>query len=560
MEQSKPKSDQTRLREAFSKPGSFAVIVDENNRKLSDTPIHCVTDELVAATRPKDGILVIDADTKRTYDTAQRAIHLLSIQQFILCTSGSTVPGLRRNQLPYKAKHIVVITPEGLTTFDLAALLNNVGVPRNAIRFGDGGLTRPPLTPHRLGHPVNLISPDAETAIAWLTAAAQPLGNSSDELKGLPYESIRPQRALDLETLDLARYGNRDGRYENRDIASFAFARRLAERGQEFETFWVFLNTSEFAIGERHREQMQFQGVTYVKSKALSQWNKAVLQCGKGLPKAHPDFYQHVEAVCRWKEQALAYVGLNPRTRDSDRQLVLAIANQMIDHHSCVVMPGTLGMSLRMGVAINTVTAALERWSTAGIIAIIKPETSDRLTKADKFAVDLSRFDEKSDLIDLTSGWTSDISHPALFLPIDHACWNGNAMGTSAMRVYSVLTEGQMTNPDLEMKTNLGRKAIANAISMLRYVAVITEANLIDGPFEPEGTYVSLPLIDPESLACQIIDQVHFAGSTTAAKQELRKVAVETKKKGFAGYMDWQASKDAYEAKLTSFTNLNVPR
>lgn len=554
------KSDQSRLREAFAEPGSQALLVEADNRFGGWLPLDAVLDHMTVACMPRDGLLVLDLDQpdllKRAERFERRLLALGCTLLIIKWASGRTTRHGAGSK-PYSHQHWVLVAPEDDSIEGLRKSCLAAGLPKSAVRMGQ--LSRPPLSKHRLGLPTRLLHPsDVATAVAWMTGPRGRSRRMEVQQPGclLPLESGKPRRDLPSEAWDLARRGNRKGRYENGAHARFGLARYMAEAGWEFHEFLSFIVSPDFAIGDselgrqrdpitgRVGENQYSQERTHVRM--LKMWNAAVHECVGGAGRqASTDPLDHAFQVTAWGERALAYLYADPLTKGTDRQIILALRALLIERNSWTVYPGARGLASRANVTANTAQNCLHRLATYGAISLQQPSTALQVVQSARIHVDPAWLSDAEQLVtgNPVAGWTPDVQSPHMWLPVNSHIWDDFGLGVACLRVYCELTHGWDGTTDLSRRTGIGRNAIARALRSLVEVGTLLGVQVLEGD-EESGTWIARPLSDPDAVAQRILKEVPFrSGLTVADRLAALSLRHEAQRTTTLGVRQWEAGR-----------------
>ncbi len=152
-----------RLALAFSAPRSNAMYIDSNNKAEGFDSIEVAVETGRAfCTVPDERILVIDQDDERDLDALLTFHREVKAQRLppVLWQTGS--PGHH---------HLDVRIDDPQTRKRWAERAKELGL---GVRVGEGGRTRPPLTPHRRGLSVQLLNPEDPVEAAYRLSPPPP--------------------------------------------------------------------------------------------------------------------------------------------------------------------------------------------------------------------------------------------------------------------------------------------------------------------------------------------------------------------------------------------------
>jgi len=262
-----------RLAFAISRDGEDALLIDANNQSAG----HVSIDEAARSGRcfavvPSDDVLALDADLPRAVryviDELQPE---LETQKFrpVVWNSG------RRNHL-----HLLVrISDSALkVALERAARMRGCDVRT-------GQRIRPPLSPHRCGLRVSLISPT--TPAEAVDALARP--------KSL--ESSRKRRPFSGRIFALLREGDREGKYPSRSEVVQALA--LAAVNARMSEAWLF----KVCLDPKNRGGEKVQQLARTKGEEEARRYVAmVYRNARQFALAHPPFRRRSDALAKFDE------------------------------------------------------------------------------------------------------------------------------------------------------------------------------------------------------------------------------------------------------------------
>lgn len=553
-------TDVRKLREAFSDPASPALLITSTNTFGEWLNLDQVHDAMAVACTPRNGLLVLDLDTPGLLDFARRFERMTTRigdpLRIVKWETGTTSHHGKRRK-PFRHQQWVLVVPEEDSTEGLRDSCLAAGLPKSSVRMGQR--SRPPLAQHRQGLPTRLLHPaSVQVAVDWMTG---PRGKTAITVQqtpspDLPLESGKPRRELSPEVWALAQYGNRDGKYMTGANARFGLARYLAEAGWDFEEFLAIIMSPHFAIGdsEAGRERDPVTGrvgpnrysEARIRDRMLKVWNKAVLECVGGISRqANRDRQQHAYEVAYWGERAHAYLYANPRTKETDRQVVTALCDLLIQNGSWTIFPGARELATRANVTANTAQDCLHRLEQQGAVNLQQPSQALQLIQSTRIHVDPYWLTNAHQIVtgNPVEGWSPDLKAPDLWLPVSSHIWDAHGLGVSALRVYCELTRGWATVADLRQPTGLSRAAVERALRTLADVGEELPNPLIQGNLQHRA-WVAVPLPRPAETEATIMHAVSFKdGLTIAARMAALANRHELQKKGTLGARQWESER-----------------
>lgn len=523
-------TDCERLRVAFADPTRTVHVLTPSNGSRGQCSLSEVRDHMPVSCWPKDGLLVLDLDKPEHLARAQRWEKVSRTPyEIVKWKTGGSDPKRRGGM--FDRQHWIIVIPECFTTQAVRMSCLAAGIPKLQIRYNQP--SRPPLSAHRLGKAPSLLHPsNVDTAVAWLTG---PRGKSlalpsmpNDE----PLHSPNPRRDLPERAWRIAENGKEAGPYDKGTQARYALARYMAEAGWEFEEFLAVILDPAFRVGDSEvgRDRHPISGDVVlarrtdsdVAGRMLRTWNSAVLECGGGLgrrPSGDP--LEHAYEVAQWRDRALAYPFGNERTKDSDRQVIETLANQLAQHHSWTVFPGARNLAAEANLKPHTAQASLHRFASSGALSIQQADQTVRTVTAARLHINKDWLGSAEGLpaSHRLDGWTPDLQDPQVWLPTHSHIWDGHGLGVAALRVYCELTQGWLTLPELMEKTRLSRTSTEKGLKTLDRLGRDLGQSLIEhhGLSKIQGTWIALPLSDPASVEAAILNRPTFQSGKSIA-------------------------------------------
>jgi hypothetical protein len=254
-----------RLSHVVARLGSDAMLIDRDNRSFGCVPIAvAVRSGSCFAVKLADNMVGIDADTSRAVHWVRNSL----IDQL----ARLKIPSVVLNSGRPGHLHLFALVPDSNLKQEIEVAARFAGCD---VRTGQR--IRPPLSPHRLGFPVSLVTPlNPAEALSALS--------SISKRKSLAVRYRRPSERI----FALLKNGDCDHRYHSRSEVIQAIA--LAAVNQGYSEEWVFtvLHDPANRAGEkiqlmRESDARRYVGRAYGKAQACAV--------------AHPSFRVQGEAV-----------------------------------------------------------------------------------------------------------------------------------------------------------------------------------------------------------------------------------------------------------------------
>jgi DNA-binding transcriptional ArsR family regulator len=459
---------------AFAKAtieGEMVRLIDEDNRTIGTASLQDVVYEGVAFMGdPRPGRLVFDVDAAtnpETWAPAGRAA--LEALGCAVVRVSSGYPG---------SEHWWFVGPPGWNTSAMRDVALGAGVPAGQLRWG-GRDCRPPLSPHRLGYPVELLEPlDAEVALALLSRRPGALGFDQER-----WASV-------IETGD-----TEDRAYEGKSWkAVHALAVAVVNAGEDQPFFRMLLDSSP--VFSRKIAAMGGKADAWI----TSRWERA-----ERFVRDHPP-EGFVDSALRNLSRTLACYPWRGRSGQTDRLVFRRLIEIARAAHRLEIGQSLRTLERDLGLTRKTIAAALRRLGEAGLV------TRSHAGSADQSATYLLR--PKTDL-----------------------CYPNELLPAPCKEKVIGVVEGTLPVPDaFRGRRGLPRSAYETWVSLdaERWSTVADLAAARGGPGMAKTIRHHLRLLEDAGLAERNAPRGHGWRRTAADEERLHAVASE---RGSSGHL-----------------------
>ncbi len=290
---------------AVTRAGGGAGRLDASNKLTIWDPLeHALPAGHSFSVEPRGDLLALDLDAPRLITASEELVEWLTSQGYghVRCLSGGTTDGVPR-------QHLWVVLPLDATSRSVVLQrIRECGLGGGPLRYRCA--TRPPLAPHRAGHPVALLDPaNPEDALAILTRGAS-------RVAGLT------PRPLSARMEHLLRHGDTEGWYKTGTHMTTALANAFVGAGRTCGEFVTALLDPTNKGGEKARDVQR-------RAKAARDWEDWLDQRWvAALENVHNQRDAGVDVVMAKLDTIDAQMDdhpWSPRTAVTDRSVLLAL-------------------------------------------------------------------------------------------------------------------------------------------------------------------------------------------------------------------------------------------
>jgi hypothetical protein len=418
---------------AIAKPGSLARLINSDNQLTGLCSIgEAVLSGSAYAVEVDDDVLAVDADSS---DTAQYLEGKLKVE----LEHYNIAPVLVASGRPGNC-HLLARIAEERTRRAFLALARSAGCDVRR-------MISPPLAPHRLGLPTQILFPLAvEQAIRRLESR-KVISNQSVNLRG--------SRRLSARAFDLVRNGDEQGLYTSRSELLQAVLSSGVNAGLPEESLWKMLTEPKNKASEKLLDIWHGKGES-----AARRWFDCSYVKARRFVAEHPPFRTNYDVTRAIDEFECAIdLPLNQhwfagRTGATDRAVIQGFIGAARRCGSVEFDLALRQLSQHSGVAnLKSLRASLGRLSKAGPVAVIRRPK----------ATIIGRYRLRSFGTQSTSIRGCEKNAVSSFASPDHDAWYGRK---SLWRIWRLL-EGLTIN-DIAARTNLGPRSVQQHVKQLR--------------------------------------------------------------------------------------------
>ncbi|QRY63443.1 helix-turn-helix domain-containing protein [Gordonia sp. PDNC005] len=311
-------NDIRRLARAVVRQNTNAMLIDETNRGCGWVPLDNAVDSGGAfLVQPKSTLATFDLDTDELVSLGRRLDDSLGLPALWVNSGRNT--------------HLFIRCDDGAEEIEQAA--SSIGLPPECFRSNKG--IRPPLSPHRLGLPVELIGASVEEALEILGPPETP--------KCLPPWFDR--------TLSEGDYSGRFG--GNRSNMALAIASAMKTAGMTLADYRIVM-TNRTNLGAEKVHEMEDRGQD-AEAFIIRTWDKAQLST-KSYDADHTEAVRRAVESSEWKGKA----------GGSQRSVMLALCSLSDNHGTSTPTFGVRTLAIKAGMSDSTVKRALAALTEQG--------------------------------------------------------------------------------------------------------------------------------------------------------------------------------------------------
>ena len=404
---------------------------------------------------PKPGVLTVDLDTSgRSDEDAAAAAEALEELRGAIARTGVGAVVVASGRPGHR--HLFA----NLGQDHRAARAVGEWCRSRGLDVRDQGI-RPPLSPHRLGAEVSLLSHAGPQAALVALAAEPPVGSYARVAK---YLGVLP---LSQKMWTCLRQGHTAAGYESPSHGRMALAVQAQARGYSMHWLASALDHEDNVLGETWRAKSH----TWRRQELVRLWGKAAAYIASNA--ISPPVMSRPEALslCAKWESDLGTVPWSGMAGATDLAVAEGLAALATGAGGPVFAAALTQIALAGGVSLCTARRAMKRLMSSGIVAQVQPATP---TRATVYRLVPAAKPTSPERVGATSQ-SQPVAEAHEGLGSDLSRWRG--IGKSAARVLRCLSAHQMSARDLAAALRSSPGAVSALLRKLAAYGLATKSS-----------------------------------------------------------------------------------